>query len=284
MTLLADVAAPLAILIFLAVAVLVIFALLYAAKAARGRDEMLRDLAQKLGGKLHASGLMSFPEVHFTHRGLRVALKYSSGGEGEDTRTHLSIPWPHRSLRSEIFPEGPLASLRKLIGMQDIEIDFPHFDRQFIITGNDVPAIKSILTPEAQARLFELLKIDSGSTFTAASPNLYLQIAAGWLKVTKTRHITDRAILEQFIQSFLEFFDAATGATSEGIEFLKGTELEDKNAPHCIVCGEALRVDLVTCRSCKTPHHKDCWQYFGGCATYACGERRHSQKGTKANS
>jgi len=274
MMLLADAAAPLTILIFLVVAFLVTVALIYAAKAARRRDEMLQGLAQELGGKLHPSGLLSYPELHFLHRGLRVALKYSAGGEGEDTRTQLSIPWPDRSLRSEIFPEGPLSGLRKLIGMQDIEIGFPHFDRQFIITGNDILAIKAFLTPEAQARLFELLRVDSGSKFTADSPNLYLQIAAGWLRVTKTRHITDRAILENFIQTFLEFFDAATGASSEGIEFLQSAEPEGTDIPHCIVCGEALRLDLVTCRSCKTPHHKDCWQYFGGCATYACGGKQ----------
>ncbi len=38
----------------------------------------------------------------------------------------------------------------------------------------------------------------------------------------------------------------------------------------CPVCGEAIGPAPEICPDCKTPHHWDCWQYNGGCATYAC--------------
>lgn len=41
--------------------------------------------------------------------------------------------------------------------------------------------------------------------------------------------------------------------------------------PHCPVCSTELSGDkLVTCELCQTPHHQDCWEWWGRCATYAC--------------
>jgi hypothetical protein len=39
------------------------------------------------------------------------------------------------------------------------------------------------------------------------------------------------------------------------------------------VCGDHLAEEIVICRRCNTPHHRECWQYGGGCATYGCGGR-----------
>ena len=51
----------------------------------------------------------------------------------------------------------------------------------------------------------------------------------------------------------------------------------------CPVCAEDLDfvdsgksvafVDTVYCVSCATPHHRECWNYLGWCATYGCGCR-----------
>ncbi|MBI4859248.1 MAG: hypothetical protein HY815_03105 [Candidatus Riflebacteria bacterium] len=40
----------------------------------------------------------------------------------------------------------------------------------------------------------------------------------------------------------------------------------------CQICGDALRhgQPQQLCESCETPHHRDCWEYAGGCSTYAC--------------
>jgi hypothetical protein len=42
----------------------------------------------------------------------------------------------------------------------------------------------------------------------------------------------------------------------------------------CGVCGDQLETDLiVTCMICSTKVHKECWEYLGGCPTYACEGR-----------
>jgi hypothetical protein len=47
--------------------------------------------------------------------------------------------------------------------------------------------------------------------------------------------------------------------------------------PVCQVCGSRIPAEgRVFCRRCRTPHHKDCWEYNGKCSTFGCGEERHS--------
>jgi len=42
-------------------------------------------------------------------------------------------------------------------------------------------------------------------------------------------------------------------------------------APVCPVCGEAFsRSTVVLCRECSAPHHRKCWKFNKGCATYGC--------------
>ena len=38
----------------------------------------------------------------------------------------------------------------------------------------------------------------------------------------------------------------------------------------CLVCGDSLESDLVSCTACATLHHQDCWDYARGCSTYGC--------------
>lgn len=41
--------------------------------------------------------------------------------------------------------------------------------------------------------------------------------------------------------------------------------------PVCKVCGEEIHQDRVDCVSCVAPHHRDCWEFNGGCSIYGCG-------------
>lgn len=40
--------------------------------------------------------------------------------------------------------------------------------------------------------------------------------------------------------------------------------------PACPICRVAVGGDAAICSSCRTPSHRECWAYNGGCATYAC--------------
>jgi hypothetical protein len=246
------------------------------------RNQRFEELARKFGGTLEPAGFMSLPIIRFPHSDRTVSLSYlAQGDEGQNYKTSLSISWPDRKLRCEIFPESPVSALRKLIGMQDIQIGSPWFDDTFIITGNDEDAIKALLTPEVQARIGQLYKLKTGPTWVQ---HVYFHISSGWLTVTKFGFFTSVEQVDPFLELFLDLFDTASLVPSAGIEFINtpayaaSTASSDEAEPHCIVCGEPLAGELVSCRGCKTLHHRDCWQYFGGCATYACGGKQFVPK------
>jgi hypothetical protein len=44
----------------------------------------------------------------------------------------------------------------------------------------------------------------------------------------------------------------------------------DLKAGLCPVCNSEMGSLRVDCPHCLTPHHAECWQYFGGCTTYGC--------------
>ena len=46
----------------------------------------------------------------------------------------------------------------------------------------------------------------------------------------------------------------------------------------CRVCGTAIGDKARICDDCLTPHHHDCWEYNGGCATYACPSGHHKPR------
>ena len=48
-------------------------------------------------------------------------------------------------------------------------------------------------------------------------------------------------------------------------------EIDEGHLPICQLCGEAVEAEAVSCTSCETIHHRDCWSFNEGCTTYACG-------------
>ena len=64
---------------------------------------------------------------------------------------------------------------------------------------------------------------------------------------------------------------------SEGISIVTELHLEeemDKGPPICKVCGEMIQEGpVILCTSCRTPHHRECWEYVGSCSIYGCGSK-----------
>ncbi len=46
--------------------------------------------------------------------------------------------------------------------------------------------------------------------------------------------------------------------------------LEHLADSHCLVCGYGFGKMYVTCASCHSPYHKDCWEYMDRCSIYGC--------------
>ena len=44
------------------------------------------------------------------------------------------------------------------------------------------------------------------------------------------------------------------------------------------VCRTACESDAIQCANCLAPHHRECWDYNGGCGTYGCPSAPPTQK------
>jgi hypothetical protein len=238
--------------------------------------QKLEQAARQLRGRVVSRGdlFAGFPEIHFEHGGYPAEVRFSKRGKSS-YYTHVEIRWAGPRFRCEICPEGFLASLRKLMGMQDIIIGSPRFDAAFVITGDDEPGIKALLNGQVQSAIFHLASYVSGMHVRMGTSSLTVT-SAGLLQ-------SDLGRLVAFVKLCGELCDAAVSAQGQGIEFLEGgpaaaMTVREAEGARCMVCGEALASQVVYCRSCKTPHHRDCWSYGGGCSTYGCGEKKFVSK------
>lgn len=51
----------------------------------------------------------------------------------------------------------------------------------------------------------------------------------------------------------------------------------DAGVALCPVCAELIGGDHVSCLKCDSPHHLECWEYIGCCATFGCGGSYHTR-------
>jgi hypothetical protein len=105
--------------------------------------------------------------------------------------------------------------------------------------------------------------------------DFYLSLDAGLLTIRKRHFIRTFAELDGFVRLCLELYEQALLTRTEGIAFVAGERPE--GPPKCLVCGEGVTAEMVICRRCQTPHHKECWHYYGSCTTYGCGETRYDE-------
>ena len=57
----------------------------------------------------------------------------------------------------------------------------------------------------------------------------------------------------------------------------------DENHKICQICGTELEAPIVWCERCGTPHHSDCWDYYGECSTYGCRSKKAAKIRRRVN-
>jgi hypothetical protein len=113
------------------------------------------------------------------------------------------------------------------------------------------------------------------------SRDIFVSIRGGQMVVKKLSLIQQEEALARFVEAALDLYDHAAGRAPREIEFVGELTLSEPKEMVCQICGEAITKESVDCRRCQTPHHEDCWQYFGGCSTFGCRETRYVAKKRK---
>jgi hypothetical protein len=266
------------VLVILAIVVTVVgFAIVQAQQHAK----TLEQIARRFRGRLERGQfLFSRGQVRLRFQGYPALLKFVAHGK-HGVHTVFSITWPDRDFRLEIYPQDAMSGFRRLWGMEDIEIGSPQFDRSYYISGNTRAAARDMLSAEVQTVIWKLAEMGLSPPLYSR-PDIQVRFLGGVLTVTKPRLLTSEAHLDLFIRLSAELFEAALRTRSTGITFVTDVAIDaqepDAVESQCQVCGEPLAKDLVYCGACRTPHHRECWEYFGGCSTYACGHKQYVTK------
>ncbi len=250
---------------------IVLFVFNHALQQARSLDDVYDHVASHLGGESIPGGFMGRPWIRFRWQGAPAKIDiHSTGGKHPRLYTQLHLMWPDRQLRCDITPQQLLHRMGKMLGMQDIEVGTREFDDRYLIRGNSERAIRHLLNADVQVAVESLRRF-------LGNNDISISILSGRLVIRKRSLIRDRETLERFVRMGTHLHEVALKTEAEGIEFIGAEQQEatlSLSSAVCQVCGDEVALDAVFCRSCKTPHHQDCWRYYGSCSTYGCGETR----------
>ncbi len=156
-----------------------------------------------------------------------------------------------------IRPHGP--ALPRMPGVQDLQVGDPEIDHRYLIEAVPVDLVPEMMTPLVRNNIRLL-----------AAFELILLLSAGRLVLQLAR---DAAEAPTAIGAMLELgADIAGSLTAARVSMA----LERVAVPggNCPTCGTALRDVSAVCVKCGGRQHPECWEYFGTCATYACGGRQ----------
>lgn len=261
-------------LIVMFVVLIIGVALAVQASQRNAMNNVYRLFAQRVGGTLTEGSLWTFPAVTFAHDGASALLDvYATGGKNSTLYTQLTFTFYHNSsFRCEISPEGFFQEIGKFFGMQDIEVGYRTFDDHFIVKSDDVEMVRNFLNAAVQQELIKLKQLRRNN-------HIYLSMNSSRLLIKKLSLLNRLEDLIAFYESSGRICDEVMtllGASGAGAIQILDVSFDGVEAtPVCQVCGEEVTGNKVICRRCRTPHHRDCWEYNGGCSVYACKERRY---------
>ncbi len=246
-----------------------------------GQDlERLRRAFQRFAelydGQPHQRQLFESPKVAFVHHGSRVLLSiYESSDPVPQFYTQLTftIPqgWPYRI---EIFPQRFMDDDVKYLNVDDIRVGDGEFDPRYVVKSNEESFARDFLDGRTRQAVEDLRNL-KGNDKILVSAN------SSRLMVRKHSILGELDDLTAFAELSCQVYDRLLlfSQKASGIEILEDKSGPAPEDPVCQVCGVAVpKEGRVYCRRCRTPHHKDCWEFNGQCSTYACGEKRSTAK------
>lgn len=164
--------------------------------------EIWRRLETEVGARFLKGGSWNRDKIEVTHDDWTITLDtyFSAASKAEYTRLRTECANPER-LRLTVYRRGFFSDAGKVLGMQDIEIGHPEFDRDFIIKGNSEAKLRALL---ADATIRELIAAQPEVRFT-------LDDADGELAFEVPGVIRDIPRLKQLFDLFAATLDHLSG-------------------------------------------------------------------------
>lgn len=232
----------------------------------QGRGRGFRQVCDRFGGTFQRGRLLRPSSVRFRYGRTWVTVaSIQRRRKGPGTQTTMAWPGAGTDLQIEArqFGTSGLAAGSAAV----FETGDRSFDDHFTVVAGDSDDASRLLSEGVRWELEKLRQFLGRLVLRVSFRN-------GRLVIKKPVLIRRGEDLVDFTQLCLDLFDQAMLTRSEGIEFVAGDEAQPIEDPICQICGEAIVEDMVFCRRCMTPHHRDCWRYYGACSTYGCHETR----------
>jgi hypothetical protein len=221
-----------------------------------------RQLARRYGGSCLPAGWFGKPKLRFRYGPTHVLINSVSSGSTQYTQVLIS--WPDHHLSMEVV-SGQSSSQHVTLRTAKIYSGSTPFDVEYDILGSNASDARLFLSDGVRWQIdrLRLMGVDE---------EIYVSVSHGRIAIVKPKMIRRLEDLDEFVQLGLDLYDQAMLTRSVGIEFVDGPSAKLITEAICQVCGEDIVSEMVFCQRCKTPHHRDCWQYYGACSTYGCQE------------
>jgi hypothetical protein len=237
-----------------------------------------RLVAARYRGRFERRGFGDPPTVSFTHEGssVRVGLAPQVGGKPLPPRTRVVVKFPRGvPIRLELAPLSRPAPPQPPRGTRLVRVGDLEFDHAYIVQANDVEMARAFLSSAVRWSIAKLTRLGPpGGMLISVNPQRLL------VQVDRNLGLNGDA-LASAVQEALVIHDGlclgVAQQLSQGIDIVAAGSAspEDAGPPICKVCGEAITGDpAVFCGTCKTPHHRDCWEFVGACSIYGCNGKR----------
>ena len=163
------------------------------------RDSAWRQLASDLGAEFMEGGFMHSGKVQAHMRRWTVTLDAYSvpSGDSSTTYTRMRAPFENKDgFEFAIFREGLVARLDKKLGMSDLEIGMPEFDRDFVIQSNNETRVRALL---ADAKIRQLIQGQPRIRLGMKGSELHFEAQGVIRDVPRLKSLFElfRAVLEQ---------------------------------------------------------------------------------------
>ena len=240
------------------------------------RFRAYRQLATKYHGRYENRGMSDPPTVSFNYNGstVRVGLAPQFPGQPTFPRTRVVARFARGlPFRLELAPVGRPAPAQPPKGTRPVRVGDAEFDRAFIVQANDPEMARDFLTAPVRWALVNLQKLGPpGGMLLSINPERML------VQVDRNLGASVDSLAGGVREALAIHDGLQSGVASrlgEGVSIVAAgpASAADAGPPTCKVCGDAINgtgPSRVFCSTCRTPHHRDCWDFIGACSVFGC--------------
>ncbi len=229
------------------------------------RIKLFRNVGRNYGARIDSKILM--PLMRFMYLGNGVEVRDMRRGPLRRRSTILKTRIAEPATNVFVLDRLVASEMRPPRNSQIMLVNDENFDREFIVRAKDSKALQRILTESCCWQLRELRNRFSQHL-------IWFNLEGKRLSIGVSGVLYQEIDLQDFVRMALKVVDQINLSGAKGIEFDDVGSATLISDAHCPVCSGELSTHVVICLSCKTPHCRECWEYNGRCAMFACNETR----------